>query len=130
MDPLGVIDDARARAGETLELAARYLDPSLVEMLRILGFDKPYRSASGSYVYDEGGRAYLDMHSGEGFASLGHANPDVRAVLQATLDSDLVDHEQGAVAAAQLLRRLEIAGRWKRHQPTLDRLDDECGDIL
>ena len=70
------------------------MDPSLVEVLRILGFDKSYRSASGSYLYDEDGRQYLDMHSGEGFASLGHANPDVRAVLQATLDSDLIDGVQ------------------------------------
>ncbi len=94
MDPLGVVDDARARVGETLELASRYLDPSLVEVLRILGFDKSYRSASGSYLYDEDGRQYLDMHSGEGFASLGHAHPDVKAVLQATLDSDLIDGVQ------------------------------------
>ena len=87
LDPLGVVADARARAGETLELASRYLDPSLVEVLRILGFDKSYRSASGSYLYDEDGRAYLDMHTGEGFASLGHAHPDMRAVLRAMLDS-------------------------------------------
>ncbi|MDE3131208.1 MAG: aspartate aminotransferase family protein, partial [Acidobacteriota bacterium] len=94
MDPLGVIEDARARAGETLELARQYLDPSLVEVLRILGFDRAYRSACGSYLHDDAGRAYLDMHSGEGFASLGHGHPDVRAVLQATLDSDLVDGVQ------------------------------------
>jgi acetylornithine/succinyldiaminopimelate/putrescine aminotransferase/nucleoside-diphosphate-sugar epimerase len=94
LDPLGVLADAHARAGQTLELASRYLDPSLVEVLRILGFDHTYRSASGSYLYDEAGRAYLDMHSGEGFASLGHGHPDVRAVLQATLDSDLIDGVQ------------------------------------
>jgi acetylornithine/succinyldiaminopimelate/putrescine aminotransferase/nucleoside-diphosphate-sugar epimerase len=93
-DPLGVIADARSRAGETLDLAARYLDPSLVDVLRILGFDKAYRSASGSHLYDETGRAYLDLHSGEGFASLGHGHPDIRAVLRAMLDSDLVDGVQ------------------------------------
>ena len=93
-DPLGVASDAGARADETLSLAARHLDPSLVDVLRILGFDKAYRSASGSYLYDDDGRAYLDMHSGEGFASLGHSNPDIRAVLQAMLDSDLVDGVQ------------------------------------
>ena len=113
MDPLGVVDDARARAGETLELASRYLDPSLVEVLRILGFDKSYRSASGSYLYDEDGRAYLDLHSGEGFASLGHAHPDVRAVLQATLDSELIDGVQMhySVLAGMLAEALSIAYR-------------------
>jgi ornithine--oxo-acid transaminase len=94
LDPLGVVADAQARASETLELARRYLDPSLVEVLRILGFDRAYRSASGSYLYDDSGRAYLDMHSGEGFASLGHGHPDVCAVLQAVLDTELVDGVQ------------------------------------
>jgi len=93
-DSLGVLADARARAGETLELASRYLDPSLVDVLGILGFDKPYVSARGSYVYDAAGRAYLDFHSGEGFASLGHNHPDVREVLEATLAADLLDGVQ------------------------------------
>ncbi len=83
-----------ARADETLELAARHLDPSLVDVLGILGFDQPYVSARGSYLYDADGRAYLDFHTGEGFASLGHNHPDVRDVLQATLAADLVDGVQ------------------------------------
>jgi ornithine--oxo-acid transaminase len=93
-DPLGVVADATARAGETLDLAARYLDPSLVDVLRILGFDQEYRSASGSYLYDRAGRPYLDLHTGEGFASLGHGHPDIRGVLRSMLDSDLVDGVQ------------------------------------
>ena len=63
-------------------------------MLRIIGFDEDYVSARGSYLYDSGGRAYLDFHTGEGFASLGHNNPDVRAVLQAALSEDLLDGVQ------------------------------------
>ncbi|HEY2604097.1 MAG TPA: aminotransferase class III-fold pyridoxal phosphate-dependent enzyme, partial [Thermoleophilaceae bacterium] len=88
------MSDARERAGETLELAARHLDPSLVDVLRILGFDEQYVSAKGSYVYDSEGRPHLDFHTGEGFASLGHNHPDVREVLQATLAADLVDGVQ------------------------------------
>jgi ornithine--oxo-acid transaminase len=94
LDSLGVVADATARAGEALELATRHLDPSLVDVLRILGFDKQYASAKGSYLYDHAGRAYLDMHSGEGFASLGHNHTDVREVLQAALAADLVDGVQ------------------------------------
>jgi ornithine--oxo-acid transaminase len=93
-DSLGVVADAKARAEETLALAARHLDPSLVDVLRILGFDEQYVSAKGSYVYDASGRAYLDFHTGEGFASLGHNHPGVREVLQATLDADLLDGVQ------------------------------------
>ncbi len=93
-DSLDVVTDAFARTGETLELASRHLDPSLVDVLAILGFDREYVTASGSYLYDADGRAYLDFHTGEGFASLGHDHPDVREVLQATLAAGLADGVQ------------------------------------
>jgi ornithine--oxo-acid transaminase len=94
LDVLGVVRDAIARADETLALAARHLDGSLVDVLRILGFDEQYRTAQGSYLYDDAGRAYLDLHTGEGFASLGHNHPDVRDVLRAALAADLTDGVQ------------------------------------
>ncbi len=94
LDSLGVVADAMACADETLDLAARHLDSSLVDVLGILGFDREYVSAQGSYLYDVAGRAYLDFHTGEGFASLGHNHPDVRDVLQATLAADLLDGVQ------------------------------------
>jgi hypothetical protein len=50
LDTLGVVAEAIARSDEGLDLAARYLDPSLVDVLRILGFDKRYCSARGSYL--------------------------------------------------------------------------------
>ena len=112
LDPLGVIAEATARAGESLSLATRHLDSSLVDVLRILGFDKEYVSARGSYLYDTEGRAYLDLHTGEGFASLGHNHPDVRAVLQAALSADLLDGVQlhysalSGMLAEALSRRL------------------------
>jgi ornithine--oxo-acid transaminase len=93
-DALGIVTEATARGGETLELAARHLDRSLIDVLRILGFDKQYVSARGSYLFDAAGRAYLDFHTGEGFASLGHNHPDVRDALQATLAADVVDGVQ------------------------------------
>jgi acetylornithine/succinyldiaminopimelate/putrescine aminotransferase len=101
-----------ARTEETLELAARHLDASLVDVLGILGFDKEHVAARGSYLYDAAGRAYLDFHTGEGFASLGHNHPDVREVLQATLAADFVDGVQihysplAGMLAEALARRL------------------------
>src|SRR5579884_2463444 len=89
-DSLGVVVDAMERADETLTLAARHLDRSLVDVLEILGFDADYTAAQGSYLYDAAGRAYLDFHTGEGFASLGHNHPDVREVLHAAVGTDLV----------------------------------------
>src|SRR5947209_15013110 len=94
LDSLGVVMEATARADETFDLAERHLDPSLVDVLRILGFDREYVSAQGSYLYDTAGRAYLDFHTGEGFASLGHNHPDVAEVLKAVLDAGLVDGVQ------------------------------------
>jgi acetylornithine/succinyldiaminopimelate/putrescine aminotransferase len=93
-DNLGVVADAIARSKDTLDLASRHLDPSLVDVLSILGFDKQYVQARGSYLYDASGRAYLDLHTGEGFASLGHNHPDVRAVLNAAMAADLPDGVQ------------------------------------
>ncbi len=110
-DPLGVVRDATERAGEALALAAQHLDPSLVDVLRILGFDTSYVSARGSYLYDEAGRAYLDLHSGEGFASLGHNHPDVRAALTATLAADLVDGVQIHYSALAGLLAEELSAR-------------------
>src|SRR5947207_10109260 len=111
-DRLGILAEAEARAGETLDLAARRLDPSLVDVLRILAFDKQYTRAQGSYLYDAAGHEYLDFHTGEGFASLGHNHPDVRGVLRATLDADLIDGVQihysalSGLLAEELTRRL------------------------
>jgi len=112
VDSLGVIADAQARAEETLELAARHLDRSLVDVLGILGFDKRYVCARGSYLYDADGRGYLDFHTGEGFASLGHSHPDVRDVLHAALEAELVDGVQlnysalAGMLAEELTQRL------------------------
>jgi acetylornithine/succinyldiaminopimelate/putrescine aminotransferase len=94
VDSLGIVIEATARSDETLTLASRHLDSSLVGVLRLLGFDKDYVSARGSYLYDAAGRAYLDFHTGEGFASLGHNNADVAEVLNAVLGTDLVDGVQ------------------------------------
>ncbi len=111
-DSLGVVSEAITRADETLALAHRHLDRSLVDVLRIIGFDKSYTSARGSYLHDADGRAYLDFHTGEGFAGLGHNHPAVREVLQATLAADLVDGVQihysalAGMLAEQLSQRL------------------------
>jgi len=111
-DSLGIAEDAIARTGETFDLASRYLDRSLVDVLRILGFDRHYVSARGSYLFDADGRAYLDLHTGEGFASLGHNDPDVAAALRAVMSAELIDGVQihysplAGMLAEELSRRL------------------------
>jgi len=64
-----------------------------------------FTRGEGVYLYDDSGRRYLDLVSGIGVASLGHANPDLAAALadqSRTLihTSNLYYHElQGRVAA-------------------------------
>jgi acetylornithine/succinyldiaminopimelate/putrescine aminotransferase/nucleoside-diphosphate-sugar epimerase len=89
-DPLGILDEVRQRTAETLELASQHLDPSLVDVLSIIGYRYHYARAQGSFLYDLDGNQYLDFHSGEGFTTLGHNHPDVRAVIRAALDEDLL----------------------------------------
>jgi ornithine--oxo-acid transaminase len=93
-DPLGIVGEAQTRMRETLTLASQHLDPSLVDVLSILGYDYDYTTARGSLIYDVEGREYLDFHSGEGFASLGHNHPDIRDTIKATLDAELLDGVQ------------------------------------
>jgi acetylornithine/succinyldiaminopimelate/putrescine aminotransferase len=110
-DALGVLADATARSDETLALASHHLDRALVDVLAILGFDERYVSARGSHVYDSDGRAYLDMHTGEGFASLGHNHPCVRETLQAVLAADLLDGVQIHYSALAGLLAQELTAR-------------------
>jgi ornithine--oxo-acid transaminase len=93
-DPLGVAADAAQRTGETLTLARQYLDPSLVDVLTIIGFDREFVAARGSYLYDVDNHAYLDFNTGEGFASIGHNHPDVRAALEAVMAAEMADGVQ------------------------------------
>jgi ornithine--oxo-acid transaminase len=110
-DPLGIVAEARANSKRALDLAARYLDASFVEVLRIIGFDCDYTSARGCYLYDSAGRPYLDLHTGEGFASLGHNHPDVRRVLHSALDADLLDGVQIHYSALAGMLARELCDR-------------------
>jgi predicted acetylornithine/succinylornithine family transaminase len=65
-------------------------DAERVRSLEAQHIVQTYRRASiviergeGSWVYDADGRKYLDLISGIGVASLGHANPRLRQVLDA-----------------------------------------------
>jgi ornithine--oxo-acid transaminase len=93
-DPLGVAADGVARTRETMALARQYLDPSLVDMLTIIGYDREFSAARGSYLQDADGNEYLDFLSGEGFSSVGHNHPDVRAALEAVMAAEMADGVQ------------------------------------
>src|SRR6201982_2466754 len=78
-----------ARMGENYELHSRHLNPKLVEVLRITGFDKVYVRAEGAYLYDAAGNAYLDFLSGYGVFNMGRNHPVIKKAIRDTLDLDL-----------------------------------------
>jgi ornithine--oxo-acid transaminase len=67
-----------ARAGEDLELFARYVNPQMVRVLRTIGFDREWERTEGAYLYDADGRRYLDWLGGFGMFNVGRNNRRVR----------------------------------------------------
>jgi ornithine--oxo-acid transaminase len=78
-----------ARMGENYELHARHLNPTLVEVQRITGFDRVYTRAEGAYLYDAEGNAYLDFLSGYSVYNMGRNHPVVKQAIRDVLDLDL-----------------------------------------
>ncbi len=83
-----------ARRGENYELQARYVNPQVPRVLRAIGFDRIYESASGCYLIDSEGQRYLDMLAGFGVFALGRNHPVVRKALRDLLDTGLADMVQ------------------------------------
>lgn len=77
------------RAGSTLDLHARTVNPQFVRLLRTIGFDRTWVRAEGAHFFDSHGERYLDMLGGFGMFNVGRNNPRVRAVLEQALALDL-----------------------------------------
>jgi ornithine--oxo-acid transaminase len=70
------------------ELARRHFHPAYADAVRVLGFERTYSRAAGSYVVDTEGRRYLDFVSGFRSLNLGHNHPVVRQALADALTHD------------------------------------------
>jgi len=77
------------RLGDKFALHERYLNAQMVRVLRTIGFDRQYVSASGAYLYDRDGNRYLDLLSGFGVFALGRNHPVVKDAIAQTLAADL-----------------------------------------
>ena len=49
---------------QKFELASRYVNPTFVKVLKLIGLDKSYTRADGCYLFDAAGNRYLDCLSG------------------------------------------------------------------
>ena len=82
MDDFSLRDLLAARAGEGLDLYARYSNPRFVQILRILGFDRRWARAEGAYLFDRDGTRFLDWLGGFGMYNVGRNNATVRRALE------------------------------------------------
>lgn len=61
----------------------RYINPSLVSVMSLIGFDKHFVRAEGINVWDVDSLCYLDFLGGYGALNLGHNPPEVREAIAA-----------------------------------------------
>lgn len=87
--PLDLKSLIASRLGENYALHARHLNPTLVCVQQIIGFDQVYARAQGAWLYDQEERAYLDFLSGYSVFNLGRNHPGVQQAIRDVLDLDL-----------------------------------------
>lgn len=106
------------RAGEKFALHERLLNGQLVRVLRTIGFDRQYVSASGPHLFDGDGNRYLDLLSGFGVFAIGRNHPAVKDALSQVLAADLPNLVQMDVSVLSGL----LAERLLALMPGLDKM--------
>ncbi len=106
-----------SRLGENYDLHEQYVNPTLVEVFRTIGFDRVYARGEGAYLWDRDGTRYLDMLGGFGVAAVGRNNPVVAGAIRDVLDMDLPNMVQMDCA---LLSGLLAEAIVQRTPPHLD----------
>ena len=74
------------RLHETYSLHRRYVNPQLVKVLEIIGYNRNYTKGHGSFLTDEQGREVLDFLAGFGVFNIGRNHPLVAQVLKDVID--------------------------------------------
>jgi ornithine--oxo-acid transaminase len=87
--PLDLKSLIAARLGENYALHEQHLNPTLVRVQRIIGFDQVYARAQGAWLYDLDERAYLDFLSGYSVFNIGRNHPAVQQAIRDVLALDL-----------------------------------------
>jgi len=87
------------RSGEKYQLHEKYLNAQMVRVLKTIGYDVEFTSASGPYLYDAKGRRYLDLLSGFGVFAVGRNHPTVAGALKQVIDAGLANLVQMDVSA-------------------------------
>ena len=72
----------KSRLNETYALHRRYVNPQLVRVLEVIGYNRNYTGAGGTRLLDEQGREVLDFLAGFGVFNIGRNHPLVARVLK------------------------------------------------
>ncbi|MDH3719477.1 MAG: aminotransferase class III-fold pyridoxal phosphate-dependent enzyme, partial [Planctomycetota bacterium] len=104
----GVVPAISELAGNAAKRYRRYVNPVLVDVAGQAGLAKIFVRGEGNYLWDEGGRKYLDFVSGFGSLNLGHNHPRVVAAINKALNQLAPGFAQSAINpyAAALAERL------------------------
>jgi ornithine--oxo-acid transaminase len=89
------------RISETYDLHRRFVNPQLVRVLEVIGFNRNYCSAQGAYLTDEKGQDVLDFLAGFGVFNIGRNHPEVIDVLHQMLDAgcaNLIQMDLGCIS--------------------------------
>jgi len=102
MNELYNIDQALSISREEVgDNYKKYINPSMVKMLKLLNFDKNYVKADNVEVYDEQGRKYLDFLGGYGSLNLGHNRAEIiEAVHKVREKPNLLQASLGGIYSA------------------------------
>jgi ornithine--oxo-acid transaminase len=89
------------RLSETYSLHRRYVNPQLVRVLEVIGYNRNYTRAGGSRLVDAQGREVLDFLAGFGVFNIGRNHPLVAQVLKDVIDmapASMVQMDVGLLA--------------------------------
>ncbi|MBI3200849.1 MAG: aminotransferase class III-fold pyridoxal phosphate-dependent enzyme [Myxococcales bacterium] len=94
-------------------LAKKHVHPRLAKMLELAGMNTVFERASGAYLWDLGGRRYLDFVTGGGVHFIGRNHPRVLDSMRQALHPDLPNLclvNASALGGKVAERLLRIAG--------------------
>ncbi len=68
-------------AGRIYERYSRYVNHRFARVVELIGFDKVFTRAEGAWLWDQGGRKYLDFLGGYSVFNVGRNHPRVKQAL-------------------------------------------------
>ncbi len=80
------VDDALSSTLEDIRAWHQNVNPGLIRLLGLVGFDRKYVKARGTRLWDEAGNEILDFYGGYGSLNVGHNHPAVVEAVNSVTD--------------------------------------------